>query len=60
MNNPAVLPSFLSSMASLNLEQGSYTGHEIKVISNKPFNTLQQEFPSPIAKFRPSIEHHRM
>ena len=29
--------------------------HNIQVV-NKPFKTLQQEFPSP--KFRPSIEHH--
>ena len=28
--------------------------HDIQVV-NKPFKTLQQEFPSP--KFRPSIEH---
>ena len=29
--------------------------HDIQVV-NKPFKTLQQEFPSP--KFRPSIEYH--
>ena len=50
-NNLAVLPFINGVMQPLTR---ILRRHDIQVV-NKPFKTLQQEFPSP--KFRPSIEH---